>query len=162
MKKKLITWGIILLTVVNITAFGTMAYHRFSHHGERHHENQHDRRDFLHRELALSDVQAEQMKILRESFHSNSRPIRVALRTKREQLLQLLTAADSDRAKIYNVQSEMDSLQAELQKMVMAHLLDEKKILTSEQQSKFFSIIRERLMIGESHHEQNGLEPIEE
>lgn len=162
MKKKLITWGIILLTLVNISALGTIAYHRFSHRGERHHENQHGRRDFLHRELALSDTQAEQMKVLKESFHSDANPIRTVLRTKREQLLQLLTAAESDRAKIGSVQSEIDSLQAELQKLVIDHLLDEKRILTPEQQSRFFSIIRERLMMEASHHEQNSLTPIDE
>lgn len=162
MKKKIFIWGIVLLTVVNVVALGTIAYHRFGHVGECDHENKHDRRDFLHQELVLSDAQAEQMKVLKESFQSNTNPIRAALRIKREQLLQLLTAAKSDRAKIDSVQSEIDSLQAELQRLVIDHLLDEKKILTPEQQSRFFSIIRERLMMEESQHEQNGLVPIDE
>jgi len=162
MKRKLLIWGIVLLTVVNIAALGTIGYHRFRQCGERQHENQHARRGFLHRELALSDAQAAQMKVLKESFQANARPIRLALRSKRERLLQFLTAPDPDCAKIDSVQSEIDSLQAELQKLVIGHLLDEKKIITPEQQSRFFSIIRERLMMEESHHQQNGLAPIDE
>ena len=162
MKRKLFIWGIIMLTVVNIAALGTMAYHRFGHGEECYHENQHNRRDFLHRELALSDAQAAQMKALKESFQLNARPIRAALKTKRAQLFQLLAAPNPDRAKIDRVQSEIDSLQSELQKLVIGHLLDERKILTPGQQSRFFSIIRERLMMEESHHEQNGLSPIDE
>ncbi len=159
---ELLIWGVVLLTVANIAALGTIAYHRFGHSGERHHENQHACRGFLHRELALSDAQAAQMKALKESFQSNAEPIRVALNTKREQLLQFFTDPDPDRAKIDSVQSEMDSLQSELQKLVIDHILDEKKNLTPEQQSRFFSIIRERLMMEQSHHEQNGLAPIDE
>ena len=118
MKKNLLTWGLVLLTIVNIAALGTIAYHRFGHGEERDHGNQNASRGFLHRELALSDAQAAQMKALKESFQLNANPIRTALRTKREQFLQLLTAAESDRAKIDSVQSEIDSLQAELQKLV--------------------------------------------
>ena len=140
MKKKLLIWVIGLLSIVNIAALATIGYHRLCYYKERHHEIRHTQRDFLHRELTLSDTQAEQIKILKESFHSNANPIRASLRTKREQLLQLLTAAESDRAKINIVQSEIDSLQAELQKLVIDHLLDERKILTIEQQSKFFSL----------------------
>lgn len=162
MKKKLLIWGIVLLTIVNIAALGTIAYHSLCYYRERHHENRHTQRDFLHRELTLSDTQAEQMKVLKESFHSNANPIRAALRTKREQLLQLLTAAEPDRVRIGDVETEIDSLQAELQKIVIDHLLSQKEILTPKQQSKFFSIIRERLIMEDAHHEQNGLVPIDE
>lgn len=162
MKKNLLVWGIVLLTVFNLAALGTIAYHRFRYCGERHHEMRHHRHGFLHRELDLSDSQEEKMSVLKETFHSSSRPIRAALKTKREQLLQFLINSETDIGKINSVQSEIDSLQSELQKRVIAHLLDEKKILTLEQQSKFFSIIRERMMMEELHHEQTNLAPIDE
>ncbi len=162
MKKNLLIWVIVLLTVFNLAALGTIAYHRFRYCGERHPEMRHHRQGFLHRELALSDTQEEQMNVLKQSFHSSSRPTRAALKRKREQLLQFLTNTETDIGKINSVQNEIDSLQSELQKRVIAHLLDEKKILTPEQQSKFFSIIRERLMMVESHHEQSNLAPIDE
>ncbi len=162
MKRKLLIWGIALLTVVNVAALATIGYHRLCSNRERHHENRHAQRDFLHRELALSDTQAEQMKLLKEKFQLNVNPIRTALRTNQEQLIELLTAAAPHRSKIDSVQKEIDSLQAELQKMVIDHLLGQKEILTPEQQFKFFSIIRERLLMEEAHHGQNGLAPINE
>ena len=71
-------------------------------------------------------------------------------------------ASEPDRPKIAAVRSEIDSLQAELQKQVIDHLLTEKKILTEEQQQKFFSIIRERLIEEEGHHQTNGFIPMGE
>ena len=162
MKKKFLIWGIVLLIVVNISALATIGYNRLCPHREGCRENGHARQDFLHRELALSEAQAAQMKVLKETFQSNIKPIRAALRTIREQFVQLLMATKPDRPKIDAVRSEIDSLQAELQKQVIDHLLAEKKILTEEQQQKFFSIIRERLIEEEGHHQTNRFIPMGE
>ncbi len=162
MKKKLLILGIVLLTVVNISALAMIGYNRLCPLRGGHRENGHVGQDFLHRELALSEAQAAQMNVLKETFQSNIEPIRVALRTRREQLVQLLMAPEPDRLKIDAVRSEIDSLQAELQKQVINQLLAEKKILTEEQQQKFFSIIRERLVEEESHHQTNGFVPMGE
>ncbi len=156
MKKKLLISGIVLLTVVNISALMTIGYHRICPSRECYQEDGPASEDFLHRVLALSDTQVVQMKALKNAFQSNIKSNRVALREKREQLVQLLTASDPNRQKIYGVRSEIDSLQSELQKQVIDHLLAEKEILTEEQQQEFFSIIKEQLMEEESHHQING------
>lgn len=159
MKKTWVIWILGILIAVNIAALVTIGYHRFCRYGERHHENRHAQQDFLHGELSLSDDQAEQMKRLKEALISNMKPIRAALRAKREQLVQLLMATEPDHSKIDVLVSEIDSLQSKLQKQVIDHLLQQKQILTDQQQEKFFSVIKDWLLEEESHHQENGFSP---
>ena len=70
MKRKLLFWGIVLLTVINVAALGTFIYHRFSHGKEHQQETQCGQREFLHRELNLSDMQAAQLKNSRPRHYS--------------------------------------------------------------------------------------------
>ena len=159
MKKTWVIWALGLLIVVNIAALATFGYHRFSYYGERHHENRHARQDFLHRELSLSDDQAEQMKRMKETLMLDIKPIRGALGAKREQLVELLMADEPDRLKIRSVVSEIDSLQSRLQRQVIDHLLEQKQILTAQQQKNFFSVIKDWLLEEESHHQMNEFSP---
>ena len=155
MTKRVVVWGLVLLTVVNLGAIATIGYHRFSHHGARPAENRHEQENFLHRELGLSDTQTAQLKTLREAFQSSIAPIRASLSAQREQLVELLMVAHADRLRIAAVRTEIDSLQAEVQRLVIDHLLAESTILTPEQRSRFFSIIRERLSVEDTFSAPN-------
>ncbi|MBA7592519.1 hypothetical protein ES708_34706 [subsurface metagenome] len=45
--------------------------------------------------------------------------------------------------------------------LVINYLLEEKEILTPEQQQKFFSIIKERLLHEACNHQTNMVDPVE-
>lgn len=162
MKKKLIILGISLLVIINLSALATIGYHRWFRHGEKgHNEGRHSEESYLHQQLSLSKSQAEKMKTLRESFHLQSDKISSVLLERRTELVELLMASEPDSEKINDALREIDSMQSELQKQVIYYLLKEKEILTPEQQRKFFSIIKERLLRESSHHQTNGLDPME-
>lgn len=143
MKKRLFIWGLAVLTAANIAALTTFGYHRFSEQ-DGGHERQRVRRISLKERLGLTDLQAEQMEATRKSLDERIKPLRVALGEKREYFFQLMVADRPDRMKIDAVQTEMDSLQAEIKRLVIDHMLAQREILTPEQQKQYFSMIRNR------------------
>lgn len=153
MKKKMIIFGIILLVAINLSALVTMGYNKWcAHHGrgcevERRCELglMYSPRCFLYRHLSLSESQVEEMELLGESFDQKVIPLRAELNEKREQLVKMLMESEPNREEINVKLSEIDSLQAELQKGVINHLLQVKGVLTPEQQENFSSLILERL-----------------
>ena len=163
MKRKLIIFGISLLVIINLSSLATIGYHRCFRKGEEcPKESKHPEESYLQQQLSLTKSQAEEMKTLRDSFYLQSNKISSDLLERRTELVELLMASEPDTEKINEALSEIDSKQAELQKKVINYLLEEKEILTQEQQQKFFSIIKERLLREASHHQANGLDPIED
>jgi len=155
-KRKLLVGALLLLTVINVAGLLTMGYYRFRHFcqmggpGGRGVADIMGQPEFMRRELKLTDEQAAQWTPLREQFHAKLARLRPALQAKRAELVQLVAAPQPDRARIDAVAAEIQALQAELQKECIQHLLDEKKILTPEQQRKFLDTIRARLLEDES------------
>lgn len=162
MKKKLIILGILLLVIVNLSALATIGYHRCFGHGDKSpNETGYSEEGYLCQQLSLSKSQAEKMKTLESFFHMQADKIDSTLLKKRSELVELLMVSKPDSEKISATLKDIESTQAELQKQVIYYLLKEKEILTPEQQKKFFSIIKQRLLREASHHQTNGLDSIE-
>lgn len=151
-KRKLLVGALVLLTVMNVAGLATMGFCRYRHYcqmggsGGRGVADIMGQPEFMRRELKLTDEQVAQWTPLREQFHAKLARLRPALQAKRAELVQLVAAPEADRARIDAVAAEIQALQAELQKECIQHLLDEKKILTTEQQRKFLDTIRARLL----------------
>jgi len=162
MKRKLIIFGISLLVIINLSSLATIGYHRCFRKGEEcPKESKYPEESYLHRQLSLTKSQAEKMKTLRDSFYLQSDKISSDLLERRTELVELLMASEPDTEKINEALSEIDSKQAELQKKVINCLLEEKEILTPEQQQEFFSIIKERLLHEACNHQTNMIDPVE-
>jgi Spy/CpxP family protein refolding chaperone len=63
---------------------------------------------------------------------------------KRDHFYELVMVTAPDRAAIDRVQDEMDSLQADIKRLVIDNMLAQKEILTPEQQSQFFNMIKKQ------------------
>ncbi|MFQ6084221.1 MAG: Spy/CpxP family protein refolding chaperone [Candidatus Aminicenantia bacterium] len=163
MKRKLLILGLILSIAINIGVLGSVGYHWLKRSGEeRHHrEGKHSPMSILGKELSLSQSQAREMESLRQSLEPKMEEIKKELREKRVQLVNLLMESEPDLEKINIQLTEIESLQTELQKLVIDHLLQEKKILSPEQQKRLFSIISKRLC-PEGRHQGEGLLPMTE
>ncbi len=160
MKRKVIIVGIIFLVIINFSALATIGYHRCFGHGEEGQcETGYSEESYLCQQLSLSKSQAEKMKAFESSFYMQADKIGSTLLKMRNELVELLMVSEPDSEKIDVVLREIKSIQAELQKQVILYLLKEKEILTPEQQQKFFSIIKERLLREARHHQMNGLDP---
>jgi len=155
MKKNLLILGFILSLGINIGVLATIGYNRLekSCPGGDAEKERHAAMSFLIKELDLSPAQEKEIESLRKSLEPKVEEIRIKLREKRVQLFNLLKESQAEYEKINNQLSEIKSLQTEIEKMAIANLLQEKKILSPEQQEKFFSIILKRLFHEEDHED---------
>ena len=143
--KKGLLWGAVLLTVINVTTLVMVGYHRWGRGGPDA-TNGRDRGTSMswERELGLSDEQSQQMEARRDTLGQKIRPLREALNIRRDTFYQLMMEPETDRPAIDGLQSEMDSLQVAIKRLVVALMLEQKRSLTPEQQKKFFSQLRKR------------------
>ena len=148
MKKKLIIWGVVLLTVINLASLATRAYHRWGDDERRGREGRREGRMSITERLGLSEAQAEQVRQMRAELGDHLTPYREGYREKRDALYDLLMAPDADRREIDRIKAQMDSLQAEREAVVFDYILAHRDVLTPEQQTMFFTMIKERFRSG--------------
>jgi len=164
MKRKSLTFGLILSVAINIGVFGNIGYQWVKNRDEklRHRTSDHSLPSVFCKKLGLSKAQISEMESFRKNLDPKMEEIKKELREKRIQLVDYLIKSEEDREKINIKLSEIEFLQTELQKIVIDHMLQEKKILSAEQQEIFFSIISKRLCPEEKHQGGNILPMIEE
>ncbi len=68
---------------------------------------------------------------------------------KKELLVDLL-AKDSQPASIENLRKEMAGIQDEIQREVISHIIETKKILDAKQQQRFFDLMKQSMASGKS------------
>lgn len=144
MKKKLIIWGVVLLTAINVAALTTSAYNHWDRDDSSRREHRREGRSSWEEWLGLSASQSEQMKVQHEVLVEKIRPLRDVMQGKRDHFYELVMVTAPDRAAIDRVQDEMDSLQADIKRLVIDNMLAQKEILTPEQQSQFFNLIKKQ------------------
>jgi Spy/CpxP family protein refolding chaperone len=85
------------------------------------------------------------MRSAKEELLQQVGELRQELTAHREDLAEVLATADPDRVAIAAQLDKIAKLQRELQWCVVEHLLDEKEVLSPEQQEAFNAIIRRRV-----------------
>ena len=71
------------------------------------------------------------------------------MKGKRELFVDLL-AKGGDPASIENLRREMAGIQDAIQKEVISHIIETKKILDAKQQQRFFDLMKQSMAIGKS------------
>ena len=163
MKRNLLIFGLVLSITINIGVFGSIGYQWLKSRGEKSHlgETAHSPMTAFCERLGLSEEQIIKMEPLRETLNSRIEEIKTELREERIQFLIYLKEPVPDQEKITAELSKIVSLQTELQKIAVDQMLQEKKILTPEQQEIFFSIISKRLCPEGRHQDSTFLPLIE-
>ena len=98
----------------------------------------------LYQSLGLSKLQLSKMEPLAQRFHSRLAELGARMEEKKEALTDLLQK-DSDPASIENLRKEMAGIQDEIQKEVISHIIESKKILDPLQQQRFFDLMRQSM-----------------
>jgi Spy/CpxP family protein refolding chaperone len=98
----------------------------------------------LYQSLGLSNVQLSKMEPLAQKFHARLAELGVHMEEKKETLTDLLQK-DSDPANIENLRKEMAAIQDDIQKEVIVHIMESKKILDPIQQQRFFDLMRQSM-----------------
>jgi len=109
----------------------------------------------LYQSLGLSNLQLAKMDPLAQKFHSRLAELEAAMEIKKELLVNLL-AKDGDPANIENLRRETGGIQDEIQREVIAHIIETKKILDPGQQQKFFDLMRQSMANKTSGFSQGG------
>jgi Spy/CpxP family protein refolding chaperone len=100
--------------------------------------------------IKLTEDQKRQVEEIRKGFLPEVALVRQALRRKRLELSDLLFAERPDRNAIEAKSMDISTLQRELEKKVIDHILQEKELLSPEQKKQFLQVIQ-------SEFERGGL-----
>ena len=103
----------------------------------------------LYQSLGLSNVQLAKMEPLAQKFHGRLAELGTRMEEKKETLTNFLQK-DSDPASIENLRKEMAGIQDEIQKEVIIHIIESKKILDPNQQQRFFDLMRQNMTHAQS------------
>ncbi len=151
MRSKWLIFVLVLSLAINAAVLATMGYHYYLSisvktsapcplsPGDSH----------LYKSLGLSDLQLSKMEPLAQKFHSRLAELGAIMEGKKELLVDLL-AKDSQPASIENLRKEMAGIQDEIQREVISHIIETKKILDAKQQQRFFDLMKQSMASGKS------------
>ena len=151
MKSRWLTVVLVLSLAINAGVFLSMGYHYYVNAstpssapcpmspGDSH----------LYQSLGLSNLQLLKMEPLAQKFHGRLGELGALLEEKKETLTNLLQK-DSDPASIENLRKEMAGIQDDIQKEVILHITELKKILDPDQQQRFFDLMRQNMTRAQS------------
>jgi Spy/CpxP family protein refolding chaperone len=157
MRSKWLTVVLVLSLAINAGVLASMGYHYYvsastlstapcpMSPGDSH----------LYQSLGLSKDQLAKIDPIAQKFHARLAELGAAMEAKRELLVDLI-AKNGDPARIENVRREMAGTQDEIQKEVIAHITELKKILDPEQQQRFFDLMRRSMARAQSPLFTNG------
>jgi len=100
----------------------------------------------LYQEMGLSSQQLARMEPLARKFHGRLEKLGASMEGKKESLVDLLGQRNIDPAKIEDLRREMAGIQDEIQKEVIEHILETRKVLDVGQQQQFFNLMRQSIL----------------
>jgi Spy/CpxP family protein refolding chaperone len=148
MKIKLLIFIMVLSLAVNAAVLGAVGYHYYRSNFlvSRQLSSQpcpvSPNDQYLYRHLGLSNEQLMRMAPLALNFHSRLEKLAGSMEGKKEDLVDLLSRKDVNPEKIAGLRREMAGIQDEIQKVVIEHIMEMKKVLNTEQQRHFFDLMR--------------------
>jgi len=99
----------------------------------------------LHRELNVNVEQWRRIEPRLKDFRSRTETLTAEVQGLRLDVVDLLAHSPSDRGTVETKQEEILAAQRRMQQLVTEHLLEEKNVLTPDQQRQLFATIRDRL-----------------
>jgi hypothetical protein len=144
MKGKLLIVVLTLSLVVNASAVATIGYHYWRNTCFTPSTpcplNQDDH--YLYQDLGLSPEQLAKMAPLAGSFHGRLNGLEAEIEAKRNLLIDCLGEKEIDLPRTEAIRKEIAAFQDEVQKEVIAHIAESKKIMTPAQQKRFIELLR--------------------
>ena len=153
MKGKLLIIILTLSLAVNASAIATIGYHYWRNvcltPSAPCPLNQEDR--YAYQELGLSPEQLAKMTSLARSFHGRLNELGAAVEARRNLLIDCLGENQIDLPRTEALRKEIAGYQDEIQKEVIAHIAESKKIMTPDQQKRFIELLRASANNGQVH-----------
>jgi hypothetical protein len=144
MKGKLLIVVLTLSLVVNASAVATIGYHYWRNTCFTPSApcplNQEDH--YLYQDLGLSPEQLAKMTPLAGSFHRRLNELEAGIEARRNLLIDCLGEKEIDLPRTEAIRKEIAAFQDEVQKEVIAHIAESKKIMNPDQQKRFIELLR--------------------
>ncbi len=144
MKGKLLIVVLTLSLAVNASAVATIGYHYWrntcftpSEPCPLNHEDH-----YPYQELGLSPEQLAKMASFSQAFHRRLGGLEALIAAKRNLLIDLLGEKEIDLPRTEAIRKEIAGYQDEIQKEVIVHIAESKKILNPDQQKRFIELLR--------------------
>jgi Spy/CpxP family protein refolding chaperone len=96
-------------------------------------------------QLDLMIDQLNQFKAERDRFHARLQELGQEIKTKQIELIDFLGSTPPDQQAIERKQQEIQQLQGAVQERVIVHFLQASALLTAEQRTRFFQLIKGRI-----------------
>jgi Spy/CpxP family protein refolding chaperone len=152
MKKKIFTIGFIFLVLVNIAAIGRIGYNRIENYCKFKNTENCQSKHFLQQKLQLSENQTEEMQKLVQHLSKNIDSIKQSLTASQKELILSFHETEIDTSRLRKISEDIDVLQCNLKNQVIDYILEQKKILTPEQQTLFVDLLSQYLLPNENCH----------
>jgi Spy/CpxP family protein refolding chaperone len=91
--------------------------------------------------LDLSQTQLKKITPMAESFHERLNHLYAEMEIKKKTMIALLSGEKTTEDRIEALRREMANIQSNIQKTVIAHILDVKAILNAHQRELFFDLL---------------------
>ena len=144
MKGKLLIVVLTLSLAVNLSGLATIGYHYWRNTCFTPSApcplNQEDH--YLYQDLGLSPEQLAKMAPLAGSFHRRLNELEAGIEAKRNLLIDCLGEKEIDLPRTEAIRKEIAAFQDEVQKEVIAHIAESKKIMNPAQQKRFIELLR--------------------
>jgi Spy/CpxP family protein refolding chaperone len=145
MRSNLLAGILILSLAVNAAVLGTLGYHYFIKQPQRDSIACFTTGDgHLYQSLGLTGSQLEKMESIAHAFHGRMDEMKASIEQKKDLLIDLLQRGDAP-DRIDGLRAEMASIQDSIQKEVISHIEEIKKLLDSKQQEQFFDLMRQSM-----------------
>lgn len=149
MKMKLAIAGLVLLTVVNVSALLTIAYQHFRVERRVHPP---DRPGLgmigIERKLGLSPEQLTAIQTQHRQFMAEMEPVIAAVHKKEAALMDAIIADPADKTRIVGLIKEIGELEISIKTMTTLDMIRTKSLLTPGQKHKFAAFLREGMRHG--------------
>ena len=103
----------------------------------------------LYQELGLSTQQLAKMEPIARRFHERLAELGNGVKGKNSRLVELLGQKEIDPGQVDGLRKEIAGIQDAIQKEVIAHILESKKILDAKQQKQFFALMSQSMATGQ-------------
>ena len=110
----------------------------------------------LYQTLGLSNSQLKKMEPIAHAFHARLEKLSREMQSKRGLLMNLLSREDVDPGNIEGLRKDMARIQNRIQRAVISHILEVKKILKPEQKERFFQLLHKTIQQEENWFSKNG------
>jgi Spy/CpxP family protein refolding chaperone len=90
------------------------------------------------------------MEPLAQKFHERLGKLGIAMKGENERLVELLGQKVVDPVQVEGLRKEIAGIQDEIQREVIAHILESKKILDAKQQKQFFALMSQSMATGQT------------